>query len=48
MFSQRKDAVVALHPEYMFSFAPGVVLKVVTTDTLKIRFYDGVEATLVR
>ena len=45
---QRKDAVVALHPSYTFSFAPGVVLKVETSDTLKVRFYDGAEATLVR
>ena len=39
---------MALHPSYTFSFAPGVVLKVETSDTLKVRFYDGAEATLVR
>ena len=45
---QKKDTVVALHPEYSFSYAPAVVLAIESPDWLRIRFYDGVEASLIR
>lgn len=33
--------MVALHPDYSFSYAPGIVLKVYQNLEMKIRFYDG-------
>lgn len=45
---QPKDAVVALHPHYNFSYAPGKVLEVYQDLHMKIRFYDGEESTLPR
>ncbi|XP_021341552.1 uncharacterized protein LOC110442323 isoform X2 [Mizuhopecten yessoensis] len=45
---QPKDAVVALHPHYNFSYAPGIVLEVYQDLHMKIRFYDGEESTLPR
>lgn len=45
---QPKDPVVALHPHYSFSYAPGVVLEVYQNFYMKIRFYDGEEAKLPR
>eukprot|EP00105_Crassostrea_gigas_P022697 XP_011442307.1 PREDICTED: uncharacterized protein LOC105338748 isoform X2 [Crassostrea gigas] len=38
---QPNDPVVALHPDYSFSYAPGIVLKVYQNLEMKIRFYDG-------
>lgn len=45
---QPKDAVVALHPHYNFSYAPGMVLEVYQDLHMKVRFYDGDESTLPR
>lgn len=41
IFLQPNDPVVALHPDYSFSYAPGIVLKVYQNLEMKIRFYDG-------
>lgn len=46
MFPQAKDPVVGLHPDFCFSYAPGVVLD--TGHEIKVRFYDGSEAHLPR
>ncbi|KAK3099856.1 hypothetical protein FSP39_010823 [Pinctada imbricata] len=45
---QPKDPVVALHPHYSFSYAPGVVLEVYHNMEMKVRFYDGEENRLPR
>ena len=45
---QANDAVVALHPNYSFSYAPGAVLDVSSDLWMTIRFYDGQEAHLPR
>ena len=45
---QAKDAVIALHPSYSFSYAPGVVLEVGSDLWTKVRFYDNAEARLPR
>ena len=42
------DAVVALHPSYSFSYAPGVVMEVTSDRHSKVRFYDGEESVLPR
>ena len=46
--TQPKDPVVALHPHYSFSYAPGIVLEVYQNLQMKIRFYDGEEDKLPR
>lgn len=33
--------MVALHPDYSFSYAPGIVLKVYQNLEIQIRIYDG-------
>ncbi len=45
---QAKDAVIALHPSYSFSYAPGVVLEVGADLWTQVRFYDGAQANLPR
>ena len=45
---QAKDAVVAMHPNYSFSYAPGVILEVSSDLWMNVRFYDGQEARLPR
>ncbi len=40
------DPVVALHPSYSFSYAPGIVIKIANNLSLLVRFYDGVEAII--
>ena len=45
---QVKDTVIALHPDYSFSYAPAIVLEVESADVLRLRFYDGKETSLVR
>ncbi|XP_064636642.1 von Willebrand factor A domain-containing protein 3B-like isoform X2 [Lineus longissimus] len=45
---QIKDAVIALHPSFAYSYCPGVVMKVFPDLWLLIRFYDGQEARLPR
>lgn len=43
------DPVVALHPEYAFSYAPGQIVKVADDLTkVVVRFYDFVEAVVFR
>jgi hypothetical protein len=36
--------VVALHPSYSFSYAPGIIIKIANNLSLLVRFYDGLEA----
>ena len=38
------DPVVALHPSYSFSYAPGIIIKIANNLSLLVRFYDGLEA----
>ncbi|CAC5414532.1 unnamed protein product [Mytilus coruscus] len=45
---QPKDPIVALHPLYSFSYAPGVILEVYHNMWMKVRFYDGEEAKIPR
>ena len=45
---QPKDPVVALHPKYTYSYAPGVVLDIESDMWMNVRFYDGHEARLPR
>ena len=37
-----------MHPNYMFSYAPGVVTDVDSDLHMNVRFYDGAEARLPR
>ena len=39
---------MALHPNYSFSYAPGVVLAVQSDNMIKVRLYDGTETQLPR
>ena len=45
---QPKDAVIALHPSYAFSYAPAVVLDISSDLWMTVRFYDGEESRLPR
>lgn len=45
---QPKDTVVALHPHYSFSYAPGVILEVYHNMWMKVRLYDGEETKIPR
>ena len=45
---QPKDAIIGLHPNYAFSYAPAVVLDVSSDLSMNVRFYDGVEDSLPR
>ena len=45
---QHRDPVIALHPSYSFSYAPGVVLEVHPDLWIDVRFYDGAEARVPR
>ncbi|XP_070554779.1 von Willebrand factor A domain-containing protein 3B-like [Ptychodera flava] len=45
---KRDDTVVALHPSYSFSYAPGVILNVYPDLWTHIRYYDGEEAKVPR
>ena len=38
------DPVVALHPSYSFSYAPGIIIKIANNLSVLVRFYDGLEA----
>lgn len=40
------DPVVALHPSYSFSYAPGIVVKIANNLTVLVRFYDGLETII--
>ena len=40
--------MIALHPNYTFSYAPGVVLETESTRFMQVRFYDGHEARVPR
>ncbi len=40
--------MVALHPHYSFSYAPGVVLSVQSESDITVRLYDGAETQLPR
>ncbi len=47
--SQVGDSVVALHPYYEFSYAPGQIVQVSNDmEKIMVRFYDYVEAVVVR
>lgn len=41
------DKVVALHPKYVYSYAPATVLEVCNDDYL-VKFYDNQRASLLR
>ena len=45
---QPKDPVIALHPHYSFSYAPGIILEVYHNMWMKVRLYDGEEAKIPR
>ncbi|WAR00111.1 VWA3B-like protein [Mya arenaria] len=38
---QPQDFVIAPHPKYVFSFAPGEVLQTYANQNVKVEFYDG-------
>ncbi|CAL1540981.1 unnamed protein product [Lymnaea stagnalis] len=40
------DTVVALHPKYSFSYAPGVISELKHDEFVEVRFYDGQTAEL--
>ncbi|XP_028400268.1 von Willebrand factor A domain-containing protein 3B-like [Dendronephthya gigantea] len=42
------DAVIALHPNFSFSYAPGVVVNVNNDMLFSVRFYDGREDVIPR
>lgn len=41
---QSSSKVVALHPEFSFSYAPATVLETPTDSSVSLQFYDGVQA----
>ena len=43
---EKHDAVVALHPSYSNSYAPGIVVNIFDIFNVTVRFYDGVEGIL--
>lgn len=45
---QPKDAIIGMHPDYTFSYAPGVVIEVGSDLQTSVRFYDGTEHRLPR
>lgn len=45
---EKFDTVVALHPNYNFSYAPGLVISVNNNLTLLIRFYDCTEELVAK
>ena len=45
---QAEDAVVALHPNYSYSYTPGVVIAVRADHMIRVRLYDGAETQLSR
>ena len=46
---KREDTVIAKHPNYQSTYAPGVVVKdMVNSSAYHIRFYDGTEGLLSR
>ena len=47
-FFQPHNCVIALHPNYIYSYAPGEVHKVSYSSAAMVEFYDGVVADLPR
>ena len=43
---QPHDCVIGLHPNYIYSYAPGEVYKVSYSTAITVEFYDGVVAEL--
>ena len=48
MLLQVGDSVIALHPNYAYSYAPGVVVKVLPGLWSQVKFYDNCEEKLPR
>ena len=46
LFFQPHDCVIGLHPNYIYSYAPGEVHKVSYSSAATVEFYDGVVADL--
>lgn len=43
---KREDTVVAKHPNYQSTYAPGVVVKISSDRVYQVRFYDGTEGLI--